>query len=138
MSYTFSSNDLVNYDQFLAIFAIGYASPKDENGLVLSNEDFVYYVESIKATVSLNPELSNPSFSFKETKALLYPNPTLNNFRLSKEIKEAKLYNVSGKKVADYNTNQSQYNIAQLPKGVYLLKAILLNNSIETIRIVKE
>jgi dienelactone hydrolase len=138
LSYTFSSNYLVNYDQFLAIFAIGYASPKNENGLVLSNEDFVYYVESIKATVSLNPELSNPSFSFKETKALLYPNPTLNNFSLSEEIKEAKLYNVSGKKVADYNTNQSQYNIAQLPKGVYLLKAILLNNSIETIRIVKE
>lgn len=137
LSYTFNRDDLYEFDQLFLIFASGYATPKDENGIELPNEDFVYYVESIKSTASFGALNVDDNVSNNQIKAILYPNPASNTFSLSTEIQEGKLFDISGKAVAVFNKNQISYDISMLPNGIYFLKAILKNGAMENVKLIK-
>ena len=53
LTFTFVRSDLNTFDQLYLMFASGYASPIDEKGNVLSNEDFVYYIDYVKSSINL-------------------------------------------------------------------------------------
>ena len=56
-------------------------------------------------------------------KLVLFPNPVEHDFRLSKEIDSAIIYNVTGQKVLEFNNNQDSFDVSTLIEGVYFIKA---------------
>jgi serine protease AprX len=70
---------------------------------------------------------------------VVYPNPTstLLNIQSEGEIQGLQLLSVEGKIVRKYG-NQSQLNLAELPKGVYILKVRLKNGKTEIKKVVKK
>lgn len=74
-------------------------------------------------------------------KISLYPNPTLNTFKIASEknINTIEIYNLLGKKVAPININLSNktFDVANLSKGLYLIK-IKIDNEIISKKIIKK
>ncbi|MDQ7917723.1 T9SS type A sorting domain-containing protein [Mesonia sp. MT50] len=58
-----------------------------------------------------------------KTEIALYPNPVQNTFQIqsSEEINEVNIFTVAGKKVARF-ASQQNYDISQLPSGIYFVK----------------
>lgn len=69
-----------------------------------------------------------------------YPNPTTGilNISASGKIESVEVYNMVGQKVMSFSpkTNQSEINMSALPKGVYMVKA-LVNGKIVTNKVIK-
>lgn len=70
-----------------------------------------------------------------------YPNPTsgILNISAANKIENVEVYNTVGQKVLGFapNTNQSEINMSSLPKGVYLVKA-LVNGKVTTNKVIKK
>lgn len=71
----------------------------------------------------MDPALSTANFQLNESKITLYPNPSKNYFELSSEvaIEKVEVYSLMGQIVKSFET-QTQYDITDLSKGVYLVK----------------
>jgi serine protease AprX len=69
----------------------------------------------------------------------IYPNPTSSilNIQSDKEISGLQLISVEGKLIRKYG-NQTQLNMEELPKGVYILKVQLKNGQTEIKKVVKK
>ncbi|SFB93748.1 Por secretion system C-terminal sorting domain-containing protein [Algibacter lectus] len=67
----------------------------------------------------------------------LYPNPATKSISVSKAVVSAKIYSMLGKEIKTF-TNQKEFDVSNLSKGVYLFKAKFENNTTETIRFVKQ
>ena len=55
---------------------------------------------------------------------LIYPNPNKGVFRISKALSETfelTVFNLQGKKLKEYKSNQESYDISDLAKGVYII-----------------
>ncbi|WP_179336173.1 T9SS type A sorting domain-containing protein [Winogradskyella costae] len=69
---------------------------------------------------------------------VLFPNPVQQNFRLSKEIGSAIIYNITGEKVLEFHKNQATFNVSKLIEGVYFLKAYSETNEIQVFKFIKQ
>ncbi|MXV38543.1 T9SS type A sorting domain-containing protein [Flavobacteriaceae bacterium Ap0902] len=80
--------------------------------------------------------VSEESDNFK-----IYPNPIVNNFFVlsTNVIQYLEIYAMDGKllKTVEINSNESEVSIAELPKGIYMLKAHT-NEGIRTEKIIKK
>ncbi|WP_179020656.1 T9SS type A sorting domain-containing protein [Winogradskyella forsetii] len=89
---------------------------------------------SIVETTLSTSDLSD--FNFKT-----YPNPANNYIRLSasKTIDKIEIYSVLGKKVLQKNnlSTESEVNISQLSKGVYVVKTYI-ENTVGTYKLIKQ
>ncbi|RXP46213.1 T9SS C-terminal target domain-containing protein [Lutibacter sp. HS1-25] len=92
LNFTFTSNDLANYDRAIIIVMQNSSSPKDEYGATI-NEDFVYYFDDLSATsdISLN---FYTVFDYTNTPKL--ENLTYNNILGGNFIKDYTLANDAG------------------------------------------
>lgn len=74
-------------------------------------------------------------------KLKIFPNPATNYFRLTEtqEIQELVVYNILGRKVRIFDVSSNQnYNISDLPNGVYLVGMIDKNQkTVKTLRLQK-
>ena len=84
-----------------------------------------------------DPVLSTKNFD--KNNVQLYPNPIKNSFKLNhiNDIKSLSIFDITGKKVKIFDTNQIEYNISELSKGIYFLE-IEGENSYEKVKIIKE
>jgi hypothetical protein len=78
--------------------------------------------------------LSADNFLTSETNLLIYPNPTSNKVNLksiNSDVKQVEIYNLQGKRVLnmiDFNETMD-INVANLSKGIYLIKAKTTNKT---------
>jgi xyloglucan-specific exo-beta-1,4-glucanase len=81
--------------------------------------------------------LANNEASTEKAKVLVYPNPVVDVVHIdSKNLKSAVLYDMNGKKLME--SNKTEINVSQLPKGVYVLKIITSDNSVVSKKIIKK
>ena len=71
----------------------------------------------------------------------LYPNPANNYFVIEGEITKAEIYSVTGQLVKSFdgiNVTDYQFDINDLTKGVYLVKAFDSQNRTKTMKLIKQ
>jgi hypothetical protein len=75
----------------------------------------------------------------KGVEITIAPNPVKNIFSLSPvtQIQQVKVFNSAGMHVKDY-VPSVQYNISDLPAGIYILAVTTKNNEVQKIKIVKQ
>jgi len=109
-----------------------------------------YNVTNTTTAVSLAPgqfrvfgnqpaTLSNPENQITSVK--LYPNPADNYFVIEGEISKAEIYSVTGQLVKSFEAVTSsdyQFDINDLTKGVYLVKAFDAQNRTKTMKLIKQ
>ncbi|WP_082316610.1 GEVED domain-containing protein [Mangrovimonas sp. ST2L15] len=62
--------------------------------------------------------------SFQVSNFKIYPNPTKHMIQVSKDLKQSKVYNMSGKQVLIFG-NQNKLDVSQLSSGIYFLECEL-------------
>jgi Alpha amylase, catalytic domain/Secretion system C-terminal sorting domain len=69
------------------------------------------------------------------------PNPTSDYFTMNTSMAKVQIYSATGQLVKMYTNNQLeeyQYNVNDLSKGVYLVKAYDRNNNFKTMKLIKQ
>lgn len=107
----------------------------DWNGAANSNIYWIPTTEYIYATTLSNNEdniISNLE---------LHPNPTKNSFSINKDIKDIAVYNITGKLIKSikgtFSKNKS-FDISDLSKGIYLIKATDNSGALLNAKLIKE
>ncbi|MBK7429407.1 MAG: T9SS type A sorting domain-containing protein [Bacteroidetes bacterium] len=94
--------------------------------------------EDYKLNVSSNPTGID---HINSTSIRIYPNPVndLLNISNSENISSVSIYNMLGQEVlfSKMNTSSGQINVSALPKGIYLVKA-LVGTTINSFKISKQ
>ncbi|KFC24209.1 T9SS type A sorting domain-containing protein [Chryseobacterium sp. FH1] len=81
--------------------------------------------------------LSNNEVPAEKAKVLVYPNPVVDVVKIdSKNLKSASLYDMNGKKLLE--SNKTEINVSQLPKGVYVLRIVTSDNNVVSKKIIKK
>lgn len=107
-------------------------------------------VTTISATMSLTPgefriygnkasTLSTNSFG-QNDKIVLYPNPSSTYFSINATLSKVQVYSTTGQLVKSFNTNlskENQYNVSDLSKGLYFVKATSENNEAKVMQFLK-
>ncbi|WP_438961577.1 alpha-amylase family glycosyl hydrolase [Nonlabens sp.] len=76
----------------------------------------------VYSTQQLQDPLSNDDYIENNLNHIkLYPNPAQHSFRLSNEIEQMNIYNMSGQQVLQFNETLPVYTIDALPAGIYLI-----------------
>jgi 1,4-alpha-glucan branching enzyme len=71
----------------------------------------------------------------------LYPNPSSTYFTINKNTSKVEIYSITGQLVKSFNTNQtkdSQFNVSDLDKGVYFVKALNEKNEVKVMKLLKQ
>jgi len=71
----------------------------------------------------------------------LYPNPAKSSFSIQGEVSKVEVYSITGQLVKSFNDVPSedfQFYIGDLNDGIYLIKAIDINNSSKTMKLIKQ
>ncbi|MEP2169427.1 MAG: T9SS type A sorting domain-containing protein [Polaribacter sp.] len=71
-------------------------------------------------------------------KLILFPNIVNQNFKLSKEISSAIIYNIKGQKVLTFKSNQTFFDVSMLTDGVYLIKTLEKNGNRQIFKFIKQ
>ncbi len=109
-----------------------------------------YNVTNTTVAISLAPgqfrvfgnqpaSLSNPENQITSVK--LYPNPANNYFVIEGEVTKAEIYSVTGQLVKLFdqiNSSEYQFDINELTKGIYLVKAFDAQNRTTTMKLIKQ
>lgn len=108
-------------------------------------------VTDVNATIAINSgqffiygnKLATLQISdFELTKEIkLVPNPTTNYFIIDTPTSKVDVYSLTGQLVKSFKsnfTNASQFDISELNKGIYLVKATDENNRESTLRLIKQ
>lgn len=69
------------------------------------------------------------------------PNPASTYFTLNGDVQSVQIYSITGQLVKSFKsnfTNESQFEISDLNKGIYLVKAIDKNNREATMKLIKQ
>jgi hypothetical protein len=114
-------------------------------------DNTLYNVSNTTSTITLPPggfrvygnqpaTLSNDEFSVAYTVSL-YPNPTSGTFNIKGEVTKVDIYSITGQLVKSFENVSSedyQFDINDLNNGVYLVKALDLNNNSKTMKVIKQ
>ncbi|WP_298946179.1 T9SS type A sorting domain-containing protein [uncultured Polaribacter sp.] len=82
--------------------------------------------------------LSTNSFDLETNKLVLFPNIVKQNFKLSKEISSAIIYNLKGQIVLEFKSNHISYDVSILNDGVYFLKTSTKNGEYQSFKFIKQ
>ena len=103
-------------------------------------------------TINLNPgefriygnakaNLSMDNIEVKTEKISITPNPVSSSFSLNIHSEKVKIYDLTGKLVKEFSGKFSaihQFNIKELPKGIYILDIEAKNGKIGTSKLIKQ
>ena len=98
--------------------------------------DYVPYVRPEGAY--LVGETLNTNSEVFTNKLVLFPNIVKQNFKLSKEISSAIIYNLKGQEVLEFKSNQISFNVSMLREGLYLLKTLAENGEYQVFKFIKQ
>ena len=111
----------------------------DDVSSLLNNTKIYYRIKQID---------TDGQFSYSDVKTIMlsdkiiiafYPNPAINTVNITGwiNIKQMKLYDMSGRIVNEWNTSAPEINIRNFLKGTYILKVELKNGEILQQKIIK-
>lgn len=103
-------------------------------------------------TINLNPgefrifgnakaNLSTDNIEVNSEKISITPNPVFSSFSLNINSEKVKIYDLTGKLVKEFSGKYSaihQFNIKELPKGIYILDIEAKNGKIGTSKLIKQ
>ena len=119
---------------------IGVSGKPDANVGYTKDSIPVKYSDSAKQTTTsiLLPANENADKSVK-----VYPNPAQDVFYIQSlnprlDIKAVQIIDIAGKQITGWALNNNQINIANLPKGIYLISITVSDNNIARYKVVKE
>ena len=84
--------------------------------------------------------LSSEDFNALNSQSL-FPNPTNGLFTINGQVSKVQIYSITGQLVKSFNNipaESYQFDINELNRGVYLVKAFDANNSTKTMKIIKQ
>ena len=138
-SYTFSNIAITN-----VIFTKGASGPQTVDIIGVSqNTCYVPTGTNTKLDV-LETDCSTLGIdqtNINSTQIKLYPNPVSNVFKINVEATELYIYDVSGKMVRQFKGSfkkDSNFDISNLAKGIYFVKAKSVDGLETTLKLVKE
>lgn len=103
----------------------------------------ITYNNSSQIVVTLNGILDDTLSTIKVenlSELSLYPNPTSSSFQLNKDINSLTIYNLSGKKVKEFNnlsSTSTSFDVSELASGLYFLEAMDTQGAIAKGKLVK-
>ncbi|EGV44535.2 T9SS C-terminal target domain-containing protein [Bizionia argentinensis JUB59] len=120
------SNLLIGANTSLTIEAVLNNTTRDEsNGSVT-----VTYNNNSTLTISLagtlDPTFSIDAFENSDLTLILYPSPTKNSFSLNQAISQLQIFDISGKHIKEFLgefKEEHNFNVSELPSGLYIVKA---------------
>jgi hypothetical protein len=138
-SYTFSNIASTN-----VIFTKGSAGPQTVDIIGVSKN--TCYIPTGTNTILdvLETDCSTlgvDQINTKSTQIKLYPNPVSSVFKINVEASELCIYDISGKMVKQFKgsfTKDSNFDISNLAKGIYFVKAKSVEGIESTLKLVKE
>jgi 1,4-alpha-glucan branching enzyme len=77
----------------------------------------------------------------KENSVSLYPNPVSNYFTLNFAAVKVEIYAITGQLVKSFIANENvdfQFGVSDLKSGLYIVKALDINNKIQIVKLIKE
>ena len=131
-----ASSNRAGWNTANTIFTIGGSGDLNIDDLKIYNR--VLNTDEITSLFNNNAILSSNDFNTKNLKASIYPNPTRSSFTIDieKEIKSVEIYSIQGQRVM--TANNKNINVANLSKGIYLVRVEDENNAIATQKLVIE
>ena len=121
------STEYASYDRLNVYLNFADGTPAPSVGSI-------FYIDALQAPASaalsaadavLNPPLK------------LFPNPVNTAFVLSQEVDSATFYDLMGRTVKQINSKQTQFDVSDLAKGLYLMD-VMRNNKKQTLRFIKK
>lgn len=85
--------------------------------------------------------LGTVDFDLLSEEIHLYPNPSSSYFILNTNTTKVQVFSITGQLVKSFNANQSkeyQFNISDLNKGMYIVKAYNENNQVKVMKFLKK
>ncbi len=142
LSYTFV---LTNFSDNTVNIAGGF--PFTGNWVNLMDNTTVN-VTSTSQNVSIEPggfrvfgnNVSLSNSSFNSFKMALMPNPVNDSFKLNLDLAEVSVYNTTGQFIKKFNNVASDFNfnVSELQKGIYFVRAIDLNGNTSNTKFIKQ
>jgi hypothetical protein len=115
----------------------GLTYPIDEDGNELTDENLVYYIESLTANENISSLLSIDDINLASKKLILYPNPANDILNINNIVLEAEILNVLGQSV-DLLKNTNSINLSNYKPGIYFLKIKSIDGTKQIYRFIKE
>lgn len=102
--------------------------------LAISSGQFLIYGNKPSSLGTVNFDLLSEEIH-------LYPNPSSSYFILNTNTTKVQIFSITGQLVKSFNANQSkeyQFNISDLNKGMYIVKAYNENNQVKVMKFLKK
>ncbi len=109
-----SSNELKQTNDGGFILIGGTASTNIYGSINHGGQD-IWLVKLLDPTLAINDFNSKSTTTFS-------PNPTTSNITFSQEIKNLEIFDITGKKIKYFENMNTVFDVANLEKGIYLLK----------------
>lgn len=101
---------------------------------------YVYIASSDLGLLGYNLDfdiLANDEVTHLKSDIMIYPNPTADVVHINdKNLKVVALYDMNGKKLLE--SNKTEMNVSQLPKGIYVLRIVTANNQVISKKLIKK
>ena len=114
----------------------------DNTSLVVTNVASTISIPAGEFRIYGNKTASLAIANFEKNDGIfLYPNPSSTYFTLNTNTAKVQIYSITGQLVKSFNANQSkeyQFNISDLNKGMYIVKASNENNEIKVMKFLKK
>ncbi len=134
-SYTFNNIASINI-----IFTRGTGSPQTAD-IVGVTQNTCYNMSSGTLVVEECSNLGLDQIDSTSNQLKLYPNPVSSMFKINEEVAELYIYDLSGKIVKQFEgsfNKDTNFDIRNLEKGIYLVKAISVDRLESTLKFIKE
>ncbi|MDN3678095.1 alpha-amylase family glycosyl hydrolase [Flavobacterium paronense] len=114
----------------------------DNTSINVTDQNMNIAIESGGYRVYGNKQVTLGSSQFDFASNLyLFPNPTSQSFTINGQVSKVEIYSITGQMVKSFNTIPSeeyQFDVNDLSNGVYLVKAIDNNNSVKSLKLIKQ
>ena len=125
------------YDNYSADDYTHYVCVEVTNATQAESQQSNYSNWQINGYVNYSENCNLSIANTNQVNFQLYPNPTTTQFQLQtqEEIKEVKVFSLSGKEVLKYTT-QNTYDVSPLPVGIYFVQ-IFATEGVATQKLIK-
>jgi len=114
----------------------------DNTSLVVTNVASTISIPAGEFRIYGNKTASLAIANFEKNDGIyLYPNPSSTYFTLNTNTTKVQIYSITGQLVKSFNANQSkeyQFNVSDLNKGMYIVKALNENNEVKVMKFLKK
>lgn len=137
LEFTINSSELNTYDRLIIMTAANQTYPIDENGVELTDEDLVYYIETLTANENIGDLLSAETIEVETNTIQLFPNPVKDELQLTEKVLQAELFTILGQRITSFK-DVEKINMSSYQAGIYFLRIETKHGNYQTLRFIKQ